>query len=154
MIQHYSLHIEDCSFGNLGESTNCAVRGAKNTFADRVELHNCTFRDISGNAVDFGAERDYVGRYNAEDMLIEGCTFENMLGLGINIYRGGSDESPQVPMSMFATALSATFAIAVAALRSGSLVHRCSALLGAGSSTAVAAVHRCVSTRCLGKRSR
>lgn len=97
MIHHYSLTLRDCAFYDFGESGCTAVRGAQNTFADKVVIENCTFRDLSGNAVDYGAERDDIGRYNAEELVIRGCRFEHMLGLGINIYRGGSDESTGGP---------------------------------------------------------
>ena len=43
------------------------------------------------------AEKDDIGRYNADDMLIENCSFYRLLGLPINIYRGGSDESTAGP---------------------------------------------------------
>ena len=60
-------------------------------------IEDCYFHDISGNAVDFGAEREDIGRYNAENITIRRCVFENLLGLGVNIYRGGSDESTGGP---------------------------------------------------------
>ena len=40
---------------------------------------------------------DDKGRYNADDLIIEDCTFERILGLPVNIYRGGSDESTAGP---------------------------------------------------------
>ena len=97
MIQPYLLEVKDCAFYNFGESTQFAIRGAQNTFSDNIVIENCYFHDISGNAVDYGAEREDIGRYNAENITIKGCVFENLLGLGVNIYRGGSDESTGGP---------------------------------------------------------
>ena len=67
------------------------------TFAGRVEIRNSSFRDLSGDAINYAAERDDKGRYNADDMVIENCSFHRILGLPINIYRGGSDESTAGP---------------------------------------------------------
>lgn len=97
MIEPYLLEVRGCEFYDFGESTNFAVRGAQNTFSDSILIEDCYFHDISGNAVDFGAEREDIGRYNAENITIRRCRFENLLGLGINIYRGGSDESTGGP---------------------------------------------------------
>lgn len=55
------------------------------------------FRNLSGDAIHYAAERDDKGRYNADDMLIENCSFYRILGLPVNIYRGGSDESTAGP---------------------------------------------------------
>lgn len=97
MIQPYLLEVRGCAFYDFGESTNFAIRGAQNTFSDNIVIEDCYFHDISGNAVDFGAEREDIGRYNAENITIRRCVFENLLGLGVNIYRGGSDESTGGP---------------------------------------------------------
>ncbi len=97
MIQPYLLEVKDCAFYDFGESTQFAIRGAQNTFSDNIVIENCYFHDLSGNAVDYGAEREDIGRYNAENITLRGCVFENLLGLGVNIYRGGSDESTGGP---------------------------------------------------------
>ena len=55
-------------------------------------IRNSLFRDLSGDAINYAAEREDKGRYNADDMVIENCSFYRILGLPINIYRGGSDE--------------------------------------------------------------
>ena len=74
-----------------------AVKGGQATFAERVTIRRSLFRNLSGDAIHFAAERDDKGRYNADDMLIEDCAFFRILGLPINIYRGGSDESTAGP---------------------------------------------------------
>ena len=97
VVNPYNLKVENCVFRNFGESGFCAVKGTKSTFAESVIVRNCRFFDNAGNGIDFSAERDDKGRYNAEDIIIENCTFHRFLGLPVNIYRGGSDESTAGP---------------------------------------------------------
>lgn len=97
MIQPYELYVDNCEFFDFGEGGFFAVKGTQATFAGRVEIRNSLFRDLSGDAVNYAAERDDKGRYNADDMVIENCSFYRILGLPINIYRGGSDESTAGP---------------------------------------------------------
>lgn len=97
MIQPYNLTVDGCTFQNFGESGFFAIKGTKATFAKNVTIKNCFFQDLSGDAINYAAEKDDVGRYNADDMLIENCSFYRLLGSAINIYRGGSDESTAGP---------------------------------------------------------
>lgn len=97
MIEPYTLTVEDCSFINFGESGFVPIRGMKGTFADTLTVRNCTFDALSGDGISFAAESDDKGRYNADDMFIENCRFGRILGIPINIYRGGSDESTAGP---------------------------------------------------------
>lgn len=97
MIQPYTLTVDGCEFRNFGEGGFFAIKGTKATFAKSVTIKNCFFGDLSGDAINYAAEKDDIGRYNADDMLIENCAFHRLLGLPINIYRGGSDESTAGP---------------------------------------------------------
>ena len=97
MYRTYSLKVKDCIFRNFNESGHAAIRGGKATFADSVVISHCEFYDISGNGIDYSAERDDKGRYNADDIIIEDCRFHRFLGIPVNIYRGGSDESTAGP---------------------------------------------------------
>ena len=97
MIRPYNLVVEQCEFSDFGEGGFFAIKGTRSTFAERVEIRDCLFRNLSGDAINYAAERDDKGRYNADDMIIEGCSFFRLLGLPINIYRGGSDESTAGP---------------------------------------------------------
>lgn len=97
MIRPYNLWIDDCEFRDFGEGGFFAVKGTQATFAGRVEIRNSIFRNLSGDAINYAAEREDKGRYNADDMVIENCSFYRILGLPINIYRGGSDESTAGP---------------------------------------------------------
>lgn len=97
MIAPYNLSVENCRFINSPESGCCAVKGTKGTFAETVSISNCSFSDLSGNGISLADETDDKGRYSADDITIENCTFNRMLGIPVNIYRGGSDESTAGP---------------------------------------------------------
>jgi poly(beta-D-mannuronate) lyase len=73
------------------------VRGLKNTFSEKIIIKNSLFRAISADAINFAGEKDDAGKYNVEELIIENCSFNRILGLGINVYRGGSDESTAGP---------------------------------------------------------
>lgn len=93
----YSARVENCRFFGFEESTYAGFRALKNTFADSLTFINCSFSDISGEGIGLGAEKDDTGKYSAENILIENCTFERILGAAVNIYRGGNDESTTGP---------------------------------------------------------
>lgn len=97
MIRPYNLMVEGCEFSDFGEGGFFAIKGTISTFAERVEIRDCLFRNLSGDAIHYAAERDDKGRYSADDVVIERCSFFRLLGLPINIYRGGSDESTAGP---------------------------------------------------------
>lgn len=97
MILPYNLVVSGCTFRNFGESGFIPVKGLKGTFAETVTIRDCTFEALSGDAINYAAELDDKGRYNADDVIIENCRFNRILGLPVNIYRGGSDESTAGP---------------------------------------------------------
>jgi len=97
MNMHYNLFIDQCLFYNFNESTSSAVKASKSTFADSLVIKNTVFRNLSGTAIDFSAEKEDKGIYNAEHTIIENCIFTNILGSALNLYRGGNDESTLGP---------------------------------------------------------
>ncbi len=97
MITPYTLTVEDCTFENCTEGGFIPIKGTKGTFADTVAIRRCSFSSLSGDAINYAAETEDKGRYNADDMIIEDCRFERILGIPVNIYRGGSDESTAGP---------------------------------------------------------
>ncbi len=97
MIAPYRLTVADCAFINSPESGCCAIRGTKGTFAEEITVSRCRFADLSGNGISLADETDDKGRYSADDITIEDCAFDHMLGIPVNIYRGGSDESTAGP---------------------------------------------------------
>lgn len=97
MIAPYRLDVSRCSFVNMPESGCCAIKGTKNTFAESITITDCHFADLSGNGINLADETDDKGRYSADDITISGCSFSHTLGIPVNIYRGGSDESTAGP---------------------------------------------------------
>ena len=97
MITPYRLSVEDCRFINSPESGCCAIKGTKGTFAETITVKGCRFSDLSGNGISLADETDDKGRYSADDITIDACSFNRMLGIPVNIYRGGSDESTAGP---------------------------------------------------------
>ncbi len=97
MIEPYSLLVENCSFSDCGESGFVPIRGLKGSFAESVTIRGCSFEALSGDAINFAAETEDKGRYNADDIIIEDCRFKRILGIPVQIARNGSDESTAGP---------------------------------------------------------
>ncbi len=100
MNDHYSLRVNNCEFFNFGEGGFSCIKGTKSTYADEVLVMNTIFRNNSGTAIDFSAEKDDKGIYNVEVLKVENCVFANLLSTAINVYRGGNDESTTGPTVM------------------------------------------------------
>ena len=97
MIDPYSLFVENCVFSQYGESVFIPIKGLKGTFGEKVVIKGCTFDALSGDAINYASELEDKGRYNGDDLIIEDCRFNRILGIPVNVYRGGSDESTAGP---------------------------------------------------------
>jgi len=97
MIKPYLLEVDNCEFFDFPEGSTIPIRGMKNTFSQKVVIKNSLFRAVSADAINFAGERDDAGLYNVEELIIDNCSFNRILGIGINVYRGGSDESTAGP---------------------------------------------------------
>jgi len=99
MINNYKLLVKSCDIINLdvNHSFNF-LKIYKNTFADSILLQNSTFTDVTGHILNMDKEIDDRGIYNAEAVVIDNCTFKNVGGSAVNLYRGGRDESTFGPM--------------------------------------------------------
>lgn len=97
MVEPYTLTVEDCSFSDCGESGFVPIRGLKGTFAESVTVRGCFFEALSGDAINYAAETEDKGRYDADDIIIENCSFKRILGIPVQIARNGSDESTAGP---------------------------------------------------------
>jgi len=99
MNRNYKLFIEDCDFTDLDVNHSFNVlKIYKSTFADSVVLRNSTFKNISGAVIALDAENDERGIYNAENIVVENCSFEDIGWAALNIVRDGRDESTFGPM--------------------------------------------------------
>ncbi len=98
MIEHYSLFVDNCSFTNFQESRSNAFKGFESTYADSVVFTNCSFSKMSGDAISLASQKEDRGRYNAEFVVVENCVFRDVMGIALNLYRGGNDESTFGPI--------------------------------------------------------
>lgn len=99
MINNYKFMARDCDFVDLDVNHSFNVlRVYKNTFADSIELVNCNFDNITGHVLNLDKETDDVGIYNAENVLVDNCKFNDIGGVGIMLHRGGRDESTFGPI--------------------------------------------------------
>lgn len=73
-------------------------RGA---LADRIDVKNSRFADITGAVVAADAENDDLGRYNADYVTISESEFTNISSPIVALYRGGTDESTFGPHLLF-----------------------------------------------------
>ena len=94
MLSNYALVVENSVIEDL--DTNHSFNFftvAKHTFADRIEIRDSVFRNITGAVLALNQELDDLGIYNAEYITIAGSQFENIGKAVADIYRGGTDES-------------------------------------------------------------
>ncbi len=102
MNRNYKLIVLDCTIEDLDVNHSFDfLRVYKNTFADTIMFKNCSFKTISGNIASLDKETDDLGIYNAEHVIYEKNTFENVDGVILNLYRGGTDESTFGPILNF-----------------------------------------------------
>ncbi|TXF91167.1 alginate lyase [Neolewinella aurantiaca] len=99
MINNYKLLIEDCDFADLDINHSFNVlRVAKNTMADSIVLRNSRFENISGSVLALDRETDDIGIYNAQNVVVDNCLFDDIGQEAILVHRGGRDESTLGPM--------------------------------------------------------
>ncbi|MEL6867005.1 MAG: chondroitinase-B domain-containing protein [Bacteroidota bacterium] len=99
MSRNYKLFVEDCEFKDLDiNHTFDVLRVYKNTFADSIVFKNSSFTNIDGNVLALNKETDDIGIYNAENVVIDKCTFKDISGIVLDLHRGGRDESTFGPM--------------------------------------------------------
>jgi poly(beta-D-mannuronate) lyase len=98
MIRNYKLFIEDCDFVDLDVNHSFNVLQVfKNTMADSIVLRNSTFRNVTGSVLALDKETDDIGVYNAENVVVENCLFDDIGQAAILLHRGGRDESTLGP---------------------------------------------------------
>ena len=94
MLDNYALVVEDSTIQDLNTNHSFNFLSvARHTFADRIEIANSVFRNITGHVLSLAQETDDLGLYNGEYISIVGSTFQNIEGAVADIYRGGTDES-------------------------------------------------------------
>jgi poly(beta-D-mannuronate) lyase len=102
MNRNYKLILEECTIENLDVNHSFDfLRVYKNTMADTVMFKNCSFSKVTGNIAALNKETDDLGIYNAEYVIYENTTFENVGGAVLDLYRGGTDESTFGPIVQY-----------------------------------------------------
>jgi len=99
MINNYKLFVNNCEITSLdvNHSFNF-LKVYKNTFADSIVINNTKFENITGHVLNLDKEFEDAGIYNVESVTIKKCTFKNIGGGAVKLYRGGRDESTFGPM--------------------------------------------------------
>lgn len=88
MSSLYNLKIEACEISNF----DFILKAYKYSFAEYIDLQGSTFKDCQ-NGLELSEEREDKGEYNAENLFIDQCRFENIAKNVVDYYRGGYDES-------------------------------------------------------------
>ncbi len=102
MNRNYKLIVEDCLIRDLDVNHSFDfLKVYKNTFADTIMFKNCEFKNVSGNIAALNKETDDLGIYNAEYVIYQNTSFEDIGGSVLDLYRGGTDESTFGPILQF-----------------------------------------------------
>ena len=94
MLDNYQIRVEDCEVSDLVVNRFFNFLSvSKSTMADRIEIINSRFSNVSGAILKLDSESDDYGIYNAEYVTIADSSFSTVQGALVDYYRGGTDES-------------------------------------------------------------
>jgi len=88
MSSLYNLALDKCTVSGF----DYILKAYKYSMSRYIRLSNSTFTDCK-NGLELSGEIDDKGDYNAENILIEKCTFDGIQSNVVDYYRGGYDES-------------------------------------------------------------
>ena len=88
MSSLYNLEVIDSEISNF----DYVLKGYKHSFSEYIRLKSTLIKNCN-NGLELSAEDDDRGEYNAENMIVADCRFENINKNVIDYYRGGYDES-------------------------------------------------------------
>ncbi|GAA0877447.1 hypothetical protein GCM10009119_04150 [Algoriphagus jejuensis] len=93
-LHNYKLKVANSSFSDLtvNHSFNF-LEASPGSFADTIQIDNSEFSKLTGSVLLLHKETDDLGKYNAEYVILEQNSFEEIGGMVADIYRGGTDES-------------------------------------------------------------
>ena len=102
MVENYRLQLAHMKVIDLNVNhTFDFFRSGKGAFADLIEIKESQFGHVSGDILRLNTEIEDLGIYNAEYVEVSNCTFENVQGAVVKLYRGGTDESTFGPHLRF-----------------------------------------------------
>ena len=96
-LTQFNLRVNNAHFYNFNAGGRTVFSATPSAIADTVMFTNSQFSNISGIAINLKAEKDDIGRYNAENVIVKNCLFYDVMGSAIDLYRGGNDESTSGP---------------------------------------------------------
>ena len=88
MSSLYNLEVANCSI----EGFDYILKAYKYSFAEHINFDATSFKNCN-NGIELSEEIEDKGEYNAENIRINNCSFENIDQNVIDYYRGGYDES-------------------------------------------------------------
>lgn len=88
MSSLYNLEVRNSEISNF----EYVLRGYKYSFSEYIKMKSTLIKNCD-NGLELSAEDDDRGEYNAENILIADCRFDNIGKNIIDYYRGGYDES-------------------------------------------------------------
>jgi poly(beta-D-mannuronate) lyase len=88
----YSLQMNNCDIYDLKVVTGAIFKAYKTSFADTILFRNCILKDAY-RGISLADEKDDVGKYNAENLILDNTVFSNFEQFAVDYYRGGNDES-------------------------------------------------------------
>lgn len=88
MSSLYNLTLENCVVDNF----DYILKAYKYSFSEHINLVSSNFKNCN-NGIELSEEIEDKGDYNAENIYIGECTFDNIAENVIDYYRGGYDES-------------------------------------------------------------
>ncbi|QGK74153.1 polysaccharide lyase 6 family protein [Flavobacterium sp. SLB02] len=68
------------------------IKASKGTFADTIKISNSILRN-NFRGINLSSEKDDIGKYNSENVILENTVFIDFNQWVLNYYRGGNDES-------------------------------------------------------------
>lgn len=99
MNQNYKVYVKNCKVKDLVVNHSFDfLKTYKHTFADSVLFHNSDFTNISGSILSMTTETEDLGIYNVENIDMLNCSFSDVQGIVLDVYRGGTDESTFGPI--------------------------------------------------------
>ncbi|AGC75480.1 poly(beta-D-mannuronate) lyase [Nonlabens dokdonensis] len=89
--QLYNIHLENVAFTNFNNTDGGAIfKAYAGTKADTISIKNSTFKD-SYRGFNLSYEKDGIGKYNAEHIILFNTSFADISEFAINYTRSGEE---------------------------------------------------------------
>lgn len=88
----YKLTLDGVYAHGFTDEASCLYKAYKGTFADSIVIKNSKIEECY-RGLNLSYEKDDVGKYNAEVIVLENTLFKNINQFALYYYRGGNDES-------------------------------------------------------------